>query len=198
MRKHVETFHAKKGCKLAIVFFKPIWGCFQNRNLARKRPLLFTWKRIHSTLYFILLEKPLRGFSKGSVFSQAYGPGPGPVLGRCTKQWAVSENSKTGWKYCNDGCFQALQTGKLRYTLDRILNIYIYISFKRKVERYLSTFSFSMINSNFLELRVLHDISISQNLLDSACVENTGEPSVCFFLGSFVGFFRISNFVFTL
>ena len=128
MRKHVETFHANKGCKLAIVFFKPIWGCFQNRNLARKRQLLFTWKWINSTLYFILLEKPLRGFSKGSVFSQAHGPGPGPVLRQCTKQWAVSEHLKTGCTYCNDECFQAFQTGKQRYTLDRILEKKNYLS----------------------------------------------------------------------
>ena len=58
-------------------------------------------------------------------------------------------------------------------------------------------FSFS-INSNLLELRDFYDISISQHLLNSVYVGNTGEFSVCFFLGSFVGFFWISNFVLRL
>ena len=32
MRKHEETFHVNKCCKLTIVFFIP-FRCFQNRNL---------------------------------------------------------------------------------------------------------------------------------------------------------------------
>ena len=42
-------------------------------------------------------------------------------------------------------------------------------------------FSFSINNSNFLELRDSHDISGSQHLLNSVYVRNTGEPSACFF-----------------
>ena len=54
--------------------------CFQNRNLgsnfqtlfARKRPLLFTWKWMNSTLSFILLEKNDNIFSPwGSVFPRS-------------------------------------------------------------------------------------------------------------------------------
>ena len=42
-------------------------------------------------------------------------------------------------------------------------------------------FSFSIINSNLLKLRDFYDISISQHLLNSVYVGNTGESSVCFF-----------------
>ena len=41
-------------------------------------------------------------------------------------------------------------------------------------------FNFSIINSILLQLRDFHDISISQHLLNSVHIENTGEPSVCF------------------
>ena len=42
-------------------------------------------------------------------------------------------------------------------------------------------FSFSINNSNLLELRDFQDISGSQHLLNSVYVRNTGEPSACFF-----------------
>ena len=42
-------------------------------------------------------------------------------------------------------------------------------------------FSFSIINSNLLELQDFYDLSISQHLLNSVYVRNTGESSVCFF-----------------
>ena len=42
-------------------------------------------------------------------------------------------------------------------------------------------FSFPVINSNMLELQDFYDLSISQHLLNSVYVRNTGESSVCFF-----------------
>ena len=43
MRKHAETFHANKGCKLTIFFFIP-FRCFQNRNLGCNFQTLFARK----------------------------------------------------------------------------------------------------------------------------------------------------------
>ena len=43
-------------------------------------------------------------------------------------------------------------------------------------------FSFSIINSSLLGFWDFHDILISQHLLNSVYVGNTGEPSVCFSL----------------
>ena len=58
-------------------------------------------------------------------------------------------------------------------------------------------FSFSINNSNLLELRDFQDISISQHLLNLVSEIQVSLLSVSF-LGFIVSFFWISNFVFTL
>ena len=81
-------------------------------------PLPFIRKLITSTLSFRWLERNGRGFSlwgpvfpRVPFFSSVQGPGPDPVFRQCPKRWAVSETSKAGCAHCNDGCFQAFQTG---------------------------------------------------------------------------------------
>ena len=80
MRKHAETFHANKDCKLAIVFFMPIllFSKYKYRvqflNIISAKtssctPLLFIWKWITSTLSFTCLEKDGNAFIPwGPVF----------------------------------------------------------------------------------------------------------------------------------
>ena len=85
------------------------------------------------------LRSPCGVFPRGPFFLR-------PMVQVRVRFWDDAQNDEQFQKiqkqgiHINDGCFQAFQTGKLRYTLDRILEKKI--SFKRKVERYLSTFSF--------------------------------------------------------
>ena len=131
MLKHAETFHANKGCDMAIVFFIPISLFskykfsvqFSNIICTKTKPStpqLFIWKWITSTLSFILLEKDgnvlgpwgqvfWRGpFFRGLVFLS--GPGSASRCGFDTMHKTIRA-LKTGWTHYNDGCFQAFQTG---------------------------------------------------------------------------------------
>ena len=58
-----------------------------------------------------VLVLEVRFFQGFLFFSSVQGPGPDPVFRQCPKRWAVSETSKAGCAHCNDGCFQAFQTG---------------------------------------------------------------------------------------
>ena len=88
MLKHAETFHANKGCNLAIVFFIP-FRRFQNRNLGS----IFRRYLHENVVQFLTWLRS--GFSKGSVFSS----GPGLVFRQCPKRLAVLETSKTEWTH---------------------------------------------------------------------------------------------------
>ena len=112
MRKYAKTFHSNKGCNLAIVFLYQ-FRRFQNRNLGCNFQTLFARKRGLAHPYFLYENESLRHclsyylgrmatflvlevrFSKGSIFPQVQGPGPGPVFRRCPKVIAVLETSKT-------------------------------------------------------------------------------------------------------
>ena len=101
MRKHTETFHAIKECKLAIVFFIAI-SLFSKQKLRRQFSNVICTKTRLAHLYFLHENESIQhclsyylrrmttflaleiSFSKGSVFSQIQGPGP--VLGQCTKR----------------------------------------------------------------------------------------------------------------
>ena len=84
MHKYAETFHANKGCKLAIVFFilislfskEKFRVQFSNVICTKTRPctpLLFIWKWITLVLSFVLLEKNDKVFSSsGPVFPRVF------------------------------------------------------------------------------------------------------------------------------
>ena len=59
MRKHAETFHTNKGCKLAIVFLNQ-FRSFQNRNLGCNFQTLFARKRGLAHPYSLYGNKSLR------------------------------------------------------------------------------------------------------------------------------------------
>ena len=59
MRKHAETFHANKGCHLAIAFLYQ-FRRFQNRNLGCNFQTLFSWKRGLANPYFLYENESLR------------------------------------------------------------------------------------------------------------------------------------------
>ena len=85
MRKHAETFHTNKGCKLAIVFLNQ-FRSFQNRNLGCNfQTLLHENEALHTPTFYMEINHldivfhitweewqrfySLRsGFSKGFVF----------------------------------------------------------------------------------------------------------------------------------
>ena len=58
MRKHEETFHVNKDCKLTIVFFIP-FRCFQSRNLECNFQTLFARKRGFAHPYFLYENESL-------------------------------------------------------------------------------------------------------------------------------------------
>ena len=73
MRKHSETFHANKGCNLAIVFLYQ-FRHFQNRNLGCNFQTLFARKRGLAHPYFLYENESLRHClmileKNGNVFS---------------------------------------------------------------------------------------------------------------------------------
>ena len=96
---------------------------------------------------------------------------------------AESNAGKRNW-HMMKGCTWILADKIWRDLIFIILMLYLIFSiftFFIKFRRFIAAvcFSFSIINSNMLELQDFHDISISQHLLNS--VANTGEPSVSFF-----------------
>ena len=59
IRKHAETFHVNKGCKLAVVVFIP-FRCFQNTNLGCSFQTLFARKRGLAHPCFLCENESLR------------------------------------------------------------------------------------------------------------------------------------------